>query len=186
MEKEIEKELENPEKKKRRKQPSRPTKPSQASRPCRLTGGPRLSAAVLPRARPPSLALCSVGPTCRRQFPSPIRSLSLSISRARFASAEPLPPHVPFSLSAPWACLVRYAFPAHAVDRRVRTRARRRISQPRTPPTPPTPFLETHQCPAPAPRLISHTLALSRALPSPPDAAGDPSLRSQPSSSPET
>jgi hypothetical protein len=30
----IEKELENPEKKKRRKQPSRPTKPSQAVRPC--------------------------------------------------------------------------------------------------------------------------------------------------------
>jgi hypothetical protein len=33
MEKEIEKELENPEKKKRGKQPSRPTKPSQAARP---------------------------------------------------------------------------------------------------------------------------------------------------------
>jgi hypothetical protein len=33
MEKEIEKELENPEKKKRRKEPSRPTKPNQATRP---------------------------------------------------------------------------------------------------------------------------------------------------------
>jgi hypothetical protein len=61
-----------------RKQPIRPTKPSQAARPRRLTGGPHLSAAVLPRARPPSLALCLVGTTCWRQFPSPIRSLSLS------------------------------------------------------------------------------------------------------------
>jgi hypothetical protein len=33
IEKEIEKELENPEKKKRRKQPSRPTKPSQVACP---------------------------------------------------------------------------------------------------------------------------------------------------------
>jgi hypothetical protein len=54
IEKEIEKELENPEKKKRRKHPSRPTKPSQVARPRRLTGGPRLSAVVLPRA--PSLS----------------------------------------------------------------------------------------------------------------------------------
>jgi hypothetical protein len=66
IEKEIEKELENPEKKKKRKQPSRPTKPSQAACPHRLTGGPRLSATVLPRARPPSLARCPVGSTCRR------------------------------------------------------------------------------------------------------------------------
>jgi hypothetical protein len=75
----MEKELENSEKK-RRKQPNRPTKPSKAARPRRLTGGPRLSVAVLPHARPPSLALCSMGPTCRRQFPSPIRSLSLCLA----------------------------------------------------------------------------------------------------------
>jgi hypothetical protein len=30
--------------------------------------------AVLPRARPPSLARCPVGPTCRRRFSSPARS----------------------------------------------------------------------------------------------------------------
>jgi hypothetical protein len=113
-------------------------------------------------------------------------ALSLSDSWSRFASAEPLPPHVPFSLSAWWACLVRSAFPAPAVDRRVRTHARHRISRPRRPPTRPTPILEPRQCPAPAPRLISHTLALSRALPSPPDAVGDPSPRSRPSSSLET
>jgi hypothetical protein len=48
------------------------------------------------------------------------------------------------------------------------------------------PFLEPHQCSAHTPLLISHTLALSRALPSPPDAAGDPRSRSRPSISPET
>jgi hypothetical protein len=135
---------------------------------------------------PPSLARCPVGPTCRRQFPSPARSLSLSVSRARFASAEPLPPHVPYSLSAPWACLVSSAFFALAMDRRVRTRARRRVSRPRRPPTCPAPFLEPRQCPTHTLRLISHTLALSRALPSPPDAAGDPRPRPWPSSLLET
>jgi hypothetical protein len=136
----MEKELDNPEKKKRRKQPSRPTKPSKAARPRRLTGGPRQSEAVLPRARPPSLALYSVGLTCRRQFPSPV--CSLSVSWTRFASAEPLPPLVLFSLSVSWACLVSSAFPALVVDWRVRIRARRRVSRPRRPPTRPTPFLE--------------------------------------------
>jgi hypothetical protein len=131
-----------------------------------------------------------VGPTCQRQFPSPVRPLSLSlclsVSRARFASAEPLPSRVPFSISTPWACLVSSVPSALAVDRRVRTRARHQISRPRRTPTRPAPFLEHRQCPALAPRLISHTLALSRALPSPSDVAGDPSPRSRPSSSPET
>ena len=76
----MEKELENPEKKKRRKQPSHPTKPSQPARPRHLTGRPCLSAAVLPHARPPSLARCPVGPTCRCQFPSPVRSLSICLA----------------------------------------------------------------------------------------------------------
>jgi hypothetical protein len=76
----MEKQLENPEKKKKRKQPSRPTKPSQAARPRRLTGGPCLSAAILSRTRPPSLACCPVGPICRCQFPSPAHSLSLCLA----------------------------------------------------------------------------------------------------------
>jgi hypothetical protein len=125
-----------------------------------------------------------VGPTCRRQFPSPVRSLS--VSRARFASAEPLPPRVLFSLSASWACLVSSAFPALAVDRRVRTRARCRVSRPRRRPTRPTPFLEPRQCPAYTPHLISRSFTLSRALPSSPAAAIDPRSRLRPSSSPET
>jgi hypothetical protein len=92
----MEKGLEYPEKKEKRKQLSRPTKPSQTARPCRLTGGPRLSPAVLPRARPPSLARCPVGLICRRQFPSPARSLSLSISRAWIPRHQVVAPHTLF------------------------------------------------------------------------------------------
>jgi hypothetical protein len=95
--------------------------------------------------------------------------------------STPLP-----SLSAPWACPVSSALSALAVDRRVRTRARRQISRPRRSPTRLAHFLEPRQCPAHAPRLISHSFILSRALPTPLAAAGDPSPRSQPSSSPET
>jgi hypothetical protein len=116
------------------------------ARPCRLTGRPRLSAAVLPRARPPSLARCPVGPTCRRQFPSPVRSLSLS-HRPSSPVPSRCPPRIPFSLSASWACLVSYAFPALAVDWRVRTRARRRVSRPRCPPTRPAPFFRAPPMP---------------------------------------
>jgi hypothetical protein len=99
IEKEIEKELENSGKKKRRKQP----KPAQLAQPghapaCsrRLTGGPRLSAAVLPRARPPSLARCLVGPACQRQFSSRCAP-SLSVSRAWSASRRAVATHAPFS-----------------------------------------------------------------------------------------
>ena len=144
----------------------------------RLTGGPRMSASALPHACPPSLARCPVGPTYWRQFLHSRAPSSLSASRARFTSAEPLPPCVPFSLSAPWACPVSSALPAPAVDRRVRTRARHQISRPRRPPTRPAPFLEPRQRSALAPRLISRSSALSRALPMPPAAAGDPRLRS--------
>jgi hypothetical protein len=79
------------------------------------------------------------------------RALCLSVSRARFASRRAVAPRVPFSLSASWACLVSSAFFALAVDRRVRTRARRRVSRPRRPPTRPAPFTEPCQCPAHTP-----------------------------------
>jgi hypothetical protein len=113
-----------------------------------------------------SLSLCLAGPVRQCRAVAPARPF--------------------FSLSAPWAYLVSSAPSVLTVDRRVRTRARLRISRPQRPPTRPTPFVEPRQCPTLAPRLILHTLALSRALPSPSDATGDPSLRSRPSSSPET
>jgi hypothetical protein len=121
-----------------------------------------LSAAVLPRARPPSLACCPVGPICWRQF-SPLRTASLSVSRGPGPPVvEPLP-RTPLSpLSAPWTLPVSSAPSALAVDRRVCTRARRRISRPRRSPTRPAPFLEPRQWPAHTPHLISRSFALSR------------------------
>jgi hypothetical protein len=116
-------------------------------------------------ARSPSLSLCLAGPVRQRRA---------------------VAPRVPFTLSAPWTLPVRSTFLAPAVDQRMRTRTRRWVSRPRRPPTRPTPFLEPRQCPALAPRLISHALTLSRALPTPPAAAEDPRPCSRPSSSPET
>ncbi|PWZ37492.1 hypothetical protein Zm00014a_004443 [Zea mays] len=183
----MEKELENPEKKEKRKRPSRPTKPKQATRPCACTAWQADPACQrqfsLARALPRSLPS---GPTCRRRFSSPARSLSLPVSRARIASTEQLP-RVPLSpLSASWTLPVSSAPSALAVDRRVRTRARHRISRPRRSPTRPAPFLEPRQCPAHTPHLISRSFALSRALPTPPTAAEDPRPRSRSSSSRET
>jgi hypothetical protein len=142
----MEKELENSEKKKGESSPNQPSRPSQAARSRRLTGGPHLSAAVLPRVRPPSLTRCPVGPACRRQFHSPVRSLSLS-RKPGSPAAEPLPRAPLSSLSASWTLRVSSAPSALAVDWRVRTRARCWISRPRCPPTRPAPFLEPTSAP---------------------------------------
>jgi hypothetical protein len=115
------------------------------------------------------------------------RTLPLSLSRGpRSPVTEPLPRAPLSSLFASWACPVSSAPSALAVDRRVRTRTRRWISRPQRPPTRPAPFLEPCRCPAQTPHLISLSCTLSRALPTPPAAAGDPRLRSRPSSSLET
>jgi hypothetical protein len=128
-----------------------------------------------------------VGLAYRRQFPSPARSLSLSLSRGPGPLvAEPLP-RVPLSsLSAPWTLPVSSAFSVLAVDQRVCTHARHRVSRPQRPPTHPAPFIKPRQCPAHIPHLISCSFALSHALPTPPATAGDPRPRPRPSSSPET
>jgi hypothetical protein len=150
----------------------------------RLTGGPRLSAALSPRPRPTSLARCPVGPICRCKFSSPARSLSLCLVGPDRQSPSRCPVR-PFSLCAVGqACQFRPS--ALAVDQRVRTRARRQISRPRRPPMYPAPFLEPRQCPTHTPRLISLSFTLSRALLTPPAAAGDPRPCSWPSSSSET
>jgi hypothetical protein len=128
-----------------------------------------------------------VGPTYRRQFPSPVRSLSLSLSRG---PSSPVPSGCPraspfLSLRA-WACLVGSAFPALAMDRRVRTHARRRVSRPRRPPMRPAPLFRAPPVPRANPRLTSLDFILSCALPMLPAAVGDPRPHSRPSSSPET
>jgi hypothetical protein len=114
------------------------------------------------------------------------RVLSLCLASPDCQSPSRCPAHPFSSLSAPWAYPVSSAPSALAVDRLVRTRARHRISRPRHPPTRPAPFIEPRQCPAHTPRLISLSFTISRALPKPPAAAGDPRPCSQPSSSPET
>ena len=95
------------------------------------------------------------------------RALPLSLSRGPGPPVtEPLPRAPLSSLSAPWILPVSSAPSTLVVDRRVRTRARHRISWPRRPPTRPAPFLEPRQCPAHTPCLISHRFTLSRSLPS--------------------
>jgi hypothetical protein len=88
--------------------------------------------------------------------------------------AEPLPRALALSPSAPWASPVSSALPALAVDQRTRTHARRWNSRPRRPPTCPSSLFEPYSRPHSLPRLISHNPALSRALPTPSDLAGDP------------
>jgi hypothetical protein len=123
-----------------------------------------------------------VGPTYRRQFPSP----SLSVSRARFASRRAVAPHAPFS------SLCAMDPPCQFRPLRTRCGSARAHSgtspdfSATTPPTRPAPFLEPRKCPAHTPHLISRSFALSRALPTPPAAAEDPRPRSRASSSPET
>jgi hypothetical protein len=167
-------------------QPIKPSpRVSTPARPLCLTGEPHLSAQPRAPTLPRSLAAQWTQPVGASYFTRSL-SLSLSVSWAWFASRRAVAAHVPFSLFALWACLVRSAFLAPAVDQRVRTCACRRISRPRRPPMRPAPFLEPRQCPAHTPHLISCSFTLSRALPTPPAAAGDPHPRSWPSSSPET
>jgi hypothetical protein len=126
MEKELENELENPEKRKRESSPGGPLSPARprarTSAPPDRRTPPVSGSSPLPRAL--SLALCPLGPICRRQF-SIARALSFSLCLADLdrqcravAPARPL-----FSLSAPWTLPVRSAFsarrrgPAHAHSR---------------------------------------------------------------------
>jgi hypothetical protein len=96
---------------------------------------PPLSGYFLSRAL--SLALCPLGPTCRRQLLRPRASLfSLCLTGPRCQALSRCL-RASFSLSAPWTLPVSSALPAQAVDRHVRTRARCRHSRPRRPPTRP-------------------------------------------------
>jgi hypothetical protein len=148
-----------------------------------LTGRPHLSALVcpapssLPRSLPSGAKLLAPVPFARTLlFP-----LCLASPVRQSPSRCPMPSP---SLSAPWAFPVSSALPALAVDQRARTRALRRNSRPRRPPTRPSSLFEpgrarTHS------RLISHSPALSRALPTPPDLARNPRPPPRSTSSPE-
>jgi hypothetical protein len=178
----MKKELENSEKKKRRKQP----KPAQSAQPGRTP-------APSDRRTPPvSGSSPSLVPSLPRSLPSgasllapvffPPRSLSLFVSRGWSASRRAVAPHAPF-------------FSLCAVDptcpfRPLRTRRGPALAHSRTSPD----FSATTPAHAPisllrapqVPHLISCSFTLSRALPTPPAAAGDPRPCSRPSSSLET
>jgi hypothetical protein len=111
-----------------------------------------------------SLSLCLVGPVCQCRAVAPARPL--------------------FSLYAVGLpCQFRLLRARHGL---ARAHSRTSPGFSATTPTRPAPFLEPRQCPAHTPHLISLGFTLSRALPTPPAAAGDPRPRYRPSSSPET
>jgi hypothetical protein len=154
-------------------------------RPRRLTGGPPISGSSPSRAPSLSRSLLAGANLSAPVFFT--RTLPLCVSCGPGPPvAEPLPCAILSPLSAPWTLPVSSASSALTVDRRLRTRARHRISRPRRPPMRPAPFLEPYQCPTHTPRLISLSFTLSRVLLTPPVAARDPRPRSRPSSSPET
>jgi hypothetical protein len=146
MEKEIEKELENLEKRKRESSPIGPLSPARprarAPTPPDRRTPPVSGSSPLPRALSLSL-FARRGRSVGASFPSSARSLSLSISRTRIASHRAVARTPLSSLPAPWASPVSSPSPRSlAVDQRVRTRARRQVSRPRRPPTRLAPFLK--------------------------------------------
>jgi hypothetical protein len=183
----MEKQLENPEKKKKPKQP-KPAHPAQRghapARPCRLTGERHLSAAVSSPTRSLSPSLCPVGPGCRRQFPLLTRPSSLSALRARFARRRVVAPHTRSLSLAARGTPISSAFPA---PRRGRACALAdvagilgHVGRPR-----PQPIFEHCSRPLSLPCPISHSPTLSRALPTPLSFARDPRPPCRSSSSSE-
>jgi hypothetical protein len=132
-------------------QPSRPNsaQPGRApARPRRLTGGIHLSAAPLsPACSPPLSRSLPTGGDLSAPVSSPARFSSLCLAGLVRQLLSHCPTR-PFSLSAPWTLPVISALPVPAVDQRVRTRARRRISRPRRPPHAPSSLLRAPPEPA--------------------------------------
>jgi hypothetical protein len=134
----MEKQLENPEKKKKAKQPSRPSSAQLGRAPATPDRwDPPVSGNSLPRTLL-SLARCLVVPSCRRRFIRP-RAPLLSALWARFASRRVIAPARPFSLSASWASPVSSALPAPPWTS-ARALARRRNPRPLRSPTRPCSF----------------------------------------------
>jgi hypothetical protein len=106
-----------------------------------------------------------MGPLCHAPSRCPARPFSLSLRRGPPLSASPSP-------RPPWTSERALA---HVVG----------ILGHVALPTPQLLF-EPRPCPHSLPRLISCSLALARALLTPPDLAGDPRPPPRPSSSPET
>jgi hypothetical protein len=154
----MEKQLENPEKKKKAKQPS------QAARPHRLIGGIPLSAATSP-ARAPLSSLCLTGPVRKSPSRCPTHPFSLSLHHGPSLSVPPSP-----RLSWTSECALTHV-----------ARILGHVALPR-----PQLLFEPRPRPHSLPRLISRRPALARALLTPPELVRDPRPPPRPSSSPET
>jgi hypothetical protein len=154
---------------------------SAPARPLCLTGEPHLSA----QTRAPTLPRCPVDPACWCQLLHPL-ALPLSLSRG---PGSPVPSH----------CHTRPLFSLCAVDPPYQIRLPRAHRGPARAHSrtssgflammlahAPNSLFRAPQCPAHTPHLISCSFTLSRALPTPPAAAGDPRPCSWPSSSSET
>jgi hypothetical protein len=124
--------------------------------------------------RPPSLARCPVGPICRRQSP---HALSLYLAGPDRQSPSRCPAH-PFLLSL-------RSGPALSVPPPPHSRTSPDFSA-TTPAHVPSSLLRALLVPCARPSPHFAHPRLSRALSSPPDAAGDPRPCSWPSSSLET
>ena len=145
---------------------------------------PPISGNPLPRTPSLTLSLAS-GAMLSAPVSTPTCPSSLSALRACFASPRAVNPARPSSLSAPWACAVSSAFPVPVVDQRTRALAHvarnlGHVVRPRIPA-----LFEHRLHPHSHPRLISRSLALASALPTPSDLAGDPRPPPRSSSSPE-
>jgi hypothetical protein len=134
--------------------------------------------------RPPSLARCLVGPTCRRCFLHP-RSPPLSL-----CLVGPVRQLLSRCPAYPSLCVVGLPYQIHPpCARRGPASAHLRTSPDFSATTPthmPSSLLRAPPVPHAHPRLISRGSTHSRALPTPPATAGDPRPCSRPSSSPET
>jgi hypothetical protein len=140
--------------------------------PAHLRAPDRRIGSPLSRLLPLSRSLPS-GADLSAPVSSPARPSSLSLSRRPGSPVVEALPHASPFLSLRCGPSMSVPPPAAlAVDRRVRTRARCRISQPRCPPTRPAPFLEPRQCPALAPASFyaaSPSLALCPRRRQPPE-----------------
>jgi hypothetical protein len=132
-----------------------------------------------------SLACCPVGPSCRRRFPRPRAPLPSLPRGPALPDAESLPRAPILSLFAPWPPL---SAPPSPLLSWTSERALAHVARILGHVALPTPQLLFEPRPRPhsLPRLNSHSPALSRALLTPSDLAGDPRPPPRPSSSPET
>jgi hypothetical protein len=164
--KEMEKELENPGKKKKsfRPKPAHQAQPHARARARAIAAPDRWTppvSASRPARSPLSLARCLVGPTCRRQLPSPARPLVSLLRGPILPGAEPLPRTPLSSLSAPWTLPVSSA-PLRA--RRGPACAHSLTSPDFSATTPahaPSSLLRAPPVPRTHPRLISRSSALA-------------------------